>query len=103
MRSKIYIKQSTEQILLQSTLQNIASYLLVNFYLCFSMTVKRVTKLYTFFMGVDVFILNYFWSTAVSIEKFQTSFNCDLHLPLSIVFWFSILHPFLRLVMIYTE
>lgn len=51
MRSKIYIKQSTEQILLQSTLQNIASYLLVNFYLCFSMTVKQVTKLYTFFYG----------------------------------------------------
>lgn len=44
-----------------------------------------------------------FWSTAVSIEKFQTSFNCDLHLPLSIVFWFSISHPFFRLVMIYTE
>lgn len=104
MRSKIYIKQSTEQILLQPTLQNIASHLLVNFYLSFSMTVKPVTKLCTFsFMGVDLFILSYFWSTALSVEKFQTSFNCDLHLPLSIVFWFSTLHPFLRLVMIYTQ
>lgn len=64
---------------------------------------KTSHKIVHFFMGVDVFILNYFWSTAVSIEKFQMSSNCDLHLPLSIVFWFSILHPFLRLVMIYTE